>query len=684
MSTDFEFLLSLDQKDEKTVEKLFTNETETIPIVIPEEDGEDSWIIAPKLKKIKRCSEESIQEPLDFDKESEENRADSSSSTALSNSFPGVTISKPKFEEQTSIDEKIEKIGLSDSTDPTIESGDSNPSTDAHLSSNDGGHDLELHRAEQLFLRKFAADISQDDYEFIQGTPQSIYNILPTSSVIPRPTCQLIAHLEGPDEWESQENFLNHACGRSLSTYPLLSGNKKEGSPICDTFQYRLYNNRAIFAVSDGCNWGIRPKLASRTANSTFVQYMEDHQGEIHTVREAGHLLLRATSHAHTEIKKQAKSLRQESGSTTLFGGILLELSERVTFDEFEEDMNWVFVCVNIGDCKAFCVRHSTREVEEISVCNRAISTDASDPGGRLGGNGIPDLRNLELFCYPCKEGDIILVCSDGVFDNLDPKPQGITPRELGINYDSWSDKTLDPRIVDDLFTKFRIEFLSTLLFENEPDARFISTQRIVQKLLYNSMETTRSSRRFMQLNPAERLPSDYSLFPGKMDHTTCLAATVGNVTKVSSENNIDSLSVTKFWGNNKESSFFEESKTVDLICPVLLNIPITVNAFQNDKEILLVCEVPSQCSVSCVVDESNVFLRVISSEDINYKKLLGDICLYGINELEQPMERIVSLPCQVEPHSKVFVYDSHTGALTITLQKKISKGASVNWIPIL
>ncbi len=51
-----------------------------------------------------------------------------------------------------------------------------------------------------------------------------------------------------------------------------------------------------------------------------------------------------------------------------------------------------------------------------------------SDPGGRLGpylDAGAPDVRNLRVFFELCREGDTVLLMTDGIHDNLDPKSLG-------------------------------------------------------------------------------------------------------------------------------------------------------------------------------------------------------------------------------------------------------------------
>ena len=553
---------------------------------------------------------------------------------------------------------------------------------------------MELHRGEQMFLRLFAGDITRDDYEFLQATPPEIYTSLPTTSVIPRPFGKLIAHLSGPDNWQREASFLHHACGRAISTYPYKSGFKRDGDPICDAFQYKLYSQRAILAVTDGCNWGDRSRNASRTANRVFVEHMEAHQASIHTVREAGHHLLRAASHAHTAIKEEAKQRREESGTTTLFGGILLEVaSDSVASPKPQEKAEWVFVCINVGDCKAFCVRPSERDVVEISIGNRTMDTDATDPGGRLGvagPSGRPDLRNLELFSFACKEDDILIVCSDGIFDNLDPKPQGILPRDLGINCESWEDDNLDPHITEVLFTKFRIQFLKDLLFSGELVSEQISARLIVQKLIYSSLNTTRTSRRFLRNNPGSPLPTDYELFPGKMDHSTCLAVKVGSVLREDmSKKEISSvLPIHRKWDqpSDRDMSFSLDTMgaRAELQCPVLLNITLSASVYEKEEEFLIVCETPPRCNMSCFVDERNVFFRVIPLEELEYEQISGPMFQFGINELDQPIERVVSLPCEVVPGSKEIVTDATAGFVTVRLQKKHSQVQAIDWIPLL
>lgn len=114
------------------------------------------------------------------------------------------------------------------------------------------------------------------------------------------------------------------------------------------------------------------------------------------------------------------------------------------------------------------------------------------------------------------------MVMSDGVHDNLHPAMLNITPKDLNLNFEDWqaAESVLN---VEDVACNFRVKFLADLL-ENVP----ITPSNIVNRVIEHSIEITKSSREFMQENPGKRLPRDYGLYPGKMDHTTCLVFRVG------------------------------------------------------------------------------------------------------------------------------------------------------------
>lgn len=85
----------------------------------------------------------------------------------------------------------------------------------------------------------------------------------------------------------------------------------------------------------------------------------------------------------------------------------------------------------------------SVMEIESMMILKTQVGfwEVSHDVGGRLGpyiGKGEPDLRNLRLRSVVMGEDDILFVVSDGIHDNLDPIFMGKTPKEVGMEGDSW------------------------------------------------------------------------------------------------------------------------------------------------------------------------------------------------------------------------------------------------------
>jgi len=206
-----------------------------------------------------------------------------------------------------------------------------------------------------------------------------------------------------------------------------------------------------------------------------------------------------------------------------LLGGMLLEINRGT--DPWTPQ--WEFVCASVGDCKAFCFTGG--EISDITQGNRQNASDPRDCGGRLGPHleeGKPDLRNLNLFCASCVEGDIIFIVTDGVHDNLDPQHLGKLPkdmpREFNLVGDKWDDVNAEKAILaKNVFIKHHLEKL--LEGATEP-------KDVTDRLIEHCVNLTAKSRTYMESNNGKRIPENYVDFPGKMDHTTCLCFKVGRM----------------------------------------------------------------------------------------------------------------------------------------------------------
>jgi hypothetical protein len=120
--------------------------------------------------------------------------------------------------------------------------------------------------------------------------------------------------------------------------------------------------------------------------------------------------------------------------------------------------------------------------------------------------DGSPDFRNLTSHSCICNVGDMLILVTDGVSDNFDPKMlgeevHGVDTRAKSICACERMQRELDVRQLDNATT----------------------AEVVVDKLLGPCIAVTRASREWYECGASGKLPEDYQWFPGKMDHSTCL-----------------------------------------------------------------------------------------------------------------------------------------------------------------
>lgn len=187
--------------------------------------------------------------------------------------------------------------------------------------------------------------------------------------------------------------------------------------------------------------------------------------------------------------------------------------------------------------------------------------TNVNDPGGRLGPyvgkEGSADLRNLSVFSQLCHENDILLLVSDGIYDNFDPQQLGISVEEAKLDFPSW--EQADAHAAEKAKDNYRTMLIGKKLQEasgggddgdadgdkkgkkkkkkkgedDQVDLGKVDLQEFAHVLLHHAKTVTKYSRKWMQEHPTARMPDarskkrDPSML-GKMDHTTCLVFRVG------------------------------------------------------------------------------------------------------------------------------------------------------------
>ena len=291
----------------------------------------------------------------------------------------------------------------------------------------------------------------------------------------------------------------------------------RDGEPNADCVYASVYHNRALLAIADGCNWGQRSARASHDALEGVSSYLQSHEADMTTLQDTGHLLLRAVCEANKKVYAAGTEL-WEIGTTTLLCGAVVE----VVKDEETDEREWVWICASVGDCKAMLWNAASGRITDVTMDNRCA--DMRDPGGRLGpyAGSDPDLRNLTLYFRVVRPGDIIALCSDGVYDNFDPIFLGKTPRDIGLNYDDWD------HIPDDVAERSKEFFVTNYAADLLRRLPRVTPTSLADTWIRHAVQQTAGARRFMEENPGKRQPNDYKQFPGKMDHTSALAYLVG------------------------------------------------------------------------------------------------------------------------------------------------------------
>eukprot|EP00005_Dracoamoeba_jomungandri_P000321 CAMPEP_0174257412 /NCGR_PEP_ID=MMETSP0439-20130205/6548_1 /TAXON_ID=0 /ORGANISM="Stereomyxa ramosa, Strain Chinc5" /LENGTH=1170 /DNA_ID=CAMNT_0015340483 /DNA_START=326 /DNA_END=3838 /DNA_ORIENTATION=- len=380
---------------------------------------------------------------------------------------------------------------------------------------------------------------------------------------------------------------------RSISTYPrfLSDPGMRQGDPICDYFKIHTYQNGLVFCVCDGCGWGWSSATASKSVSDTFTEFLEcvtelretdDMVQEIQprSVAQLFKYLLKGLAKSHNAIFQGKESW--ECGTTTVVAGAVVSLSDTIQSPDTQHfDRALALVCV--GDCKVYLYQRDSVTFTEVTYGNREDST-GTDPGGRLGPQiaemeglppTLPDLRNLRSLFTPCNQGDIVIVVSDGIHDNIDPEKMGVTPDQIDSKYSSsWDSLELATKL--ELKNRFTMDLFHHIFF-NKPKASSLtsfsfkelqeelnkSIESIVaeqqdgwddshlqrdyytpefllesnyceeseltpliatRNLIQHAVRTTLPIRHFMEVHPDQRQPKNSRMFPGKMDHTTCVS----------------------------------------------------------------------------------------------------------------------------------------------------------------
>ncbi|ELP83429.1 hypothetical protein EIN_374840 [Entamoeba invadens IP1] len=263
----------------------------------------------------------------------------------------------------------------------------------------------------------------------------------------------------------------------SFSTYPVING-IKQGEPNCDYSGILQLHNSQITAICDGCGWGSASCLAAQSALHGLCKCVEDNISGCKTLRDVATILVRAVECAHNNIFSNDK---QTTATTTLISSITLQSEGKL-----------YALVISIGDCQSFLFNTKTSTTTPVNDKWSRNICEVNDCGGWIGysAKGVPNLKGCFLKLLEVKEGDIILLMSDGLSDNLN---------EFDPPHSSVCD------------------LLSSTLKASTSLGNF------VYQMTHFVIEKTNETRMFHQTHTCKRKDT----LKGKLDHVTLIASRV-------------------------------------------------------------------------------------------------------------------------------------------------------------
>lgn len=129
--------------------------------------------------------------------------------------------------------------------------------------------------------------------------------------------------------------------------------------------------------------------------------------------------------------------------------------------------------------------------------------------------HGEPDLRNLSVYSQVCDDLDFIILCSDGVHDNLDPQTLGKSPRELGLeSTDGTWEGVTNIKLGEEMKAKWTARIVQEMIEKALADRTEMPTFLIAKALVEHAKKLTRPSREFMENHPSICIVSNVLILP--------------------------------------------------------------------------------------------------------------------------------------------------------------------------
>lgn len=250
------------------------------------------------------------------------------------------------------------------------------------------------------------------------------------------------------------------------------------------------------FIVADGCGRGASAKEAARLAAQVALSVIQNEFKELKgpDTKKVAEVELFAMKKAEDALRKNV----ERAGATTLT--IAVKVSQYL-------------VVTKNGDSEVFIVNP---EKERCRIATNMTRATLADTGGHLCSVN-PIWENLDSYVLELEDGEVVVGCTDGLTDNLDPMQLGQKPSDFGCESDDWANH---PEVRQDAITR---KFLEVVTLPPARSLPWILPQDMppIAANLFSYADWLTQKAKLHLLKGNSLQEEAYKDFPGKLDHTS-------------------------------------------------------------------------------------------------------------------------------------------------------------------
>ncbi len=310
-------------------------------------------------------------------------------------------------------------------------------------------------------------------------------------------------------EGKEGEDYRGNRYGLNPRVVGVASGSNyaDHGQPPsnADSFRYEEFEGMTSLIIANGVGSG-QPSAnvawggAKGFANGTLRAVMDDYPT---TSQECATCLQGGLKQAQVEIVEASPLY-----GTALLGGLVLEIdpAERQKLG----GATHFFTFTTIGSCKAYRItfKEGDTSPEVVDLTKGLASKDRPDRLARFC-NLEGETANLSYVTAALKEGDLLLLVTDGIHDNLDPYIRGEGPGVVDLeDWDGIEDVPTEQR------DQWKEDKLASLLVNSHQLTANEITSKIVDNVWYLTADLRQDMARGEYGNNN----------PGRLDFATCMA----------------------------------------------------------------------------------------------------------------------------------------------------------------